>query len=67
MPLLSLSARLRGLLEAQGMSAADLGRLLGLVPGMGSKLLKGDRRLTVEHIHKLSTRFGLPSDYFLGN
>lgn len=66
-PRLQLRARLRGLLEAQGMNAADLGRLLGLDPGMGSKLLKGDRRLTVEHINKLAARFGLPGDFFLGD
>jgi antitoxin component HigA of HigAB toxin-antitoxin module len=39
------------------MSASDLGRLLGVRPKMGSKILKGERSLTVEHLRKLCAWF----------
>lgn len=48
---------LRHLLAENGMNASDLGRLLGVHPSMGSKLLKGERSLTVEHLRKLCDRF----------
>ena len=50
-------AALRHLLADSGMNASDLGRLLGVHPSMGSKLLKGERSLTVEHLRKLCGRF----------
>jgi len=62
---LPIQDRLAGLIEAHGMSAADLGHLLGLESSMGSKILKGARSLTVSHIQKLSEHFGMPADYFL--
>jgi antitoxin component HigA of HigAB toxin-antitoxin module len=62
-----VTSRLAGLLEANALTAASLARLLGLEPSMGSKILSGARRLTVEHIKILSRHFHLPSDYFLGN
>lgn len=48
---------LRHLLAENGMNASDLGRLLGVHPSMGSKLLKSERSLTVEHLRKLCDRF----------
>lgn len=62
---LPVTKRLAGLLEAQGMTAADLGRLLELEPSMGSKIVNGTRQLTTTHIRKLARHFALPADYFL--
>lgn len=62
---LPVSKRLAGLLEAHGMKAADLGKLLELEPSMGSKIIKGARQLTVAHIRKLARHFALPAEYFL--
>lgn len=58
-----LPRRLAGLLEAHGMTAADLGRLLE--PSMGSKIMNGARQLTAAHVRKLARHFALPADYFL--
>ncbi len=57
---------LRRLLAEHGMNASDLGRLLGVHPSMGSKILTGTRSLTVEHVQKLSARFGVRADLFIG-
>lgn len=62
---LPLAHRLAGLLDAHGMAAADLARLLGLEASMGSKILKGTRQLTAEHVRKLARHFALSADYFL--
>jgi HTH-type transcriptional regulator / antitoxin HigA len=62
---LPLARRLAGLLEAHGMTAADLGRLLDLEASMGSKIMNGNRQLTAAHIRKLARHFALPADYFL--
>jgi len=64
-PPLPLAKRLTGLMEARGMVAADLGRLLDLEASMGSKIINGTRQLTAAHIRKLSAHFALPADYFL--
>jgi len=45
------------LLEQHEMSAADLARVLGGDRSMGSKLLRGERRLTVNHIRTLARHF----------
>ena len=62
---LPVTKRLAGLLEAHGMTAADLGRLLELEPSMGSKIVNGARQLTTTHIRKLARHFALPANYFL--
>jgi HTH-type transcriptional regulator/antitoxin HigA len=56
---------LRHLLDENQMTAADLGRLLGVHASMGSKILKGERSLTVEHIVALSERFAVRPDVFI--
>jgi len=56
---------LRHLMGEQGMTASDLGRLLGLHPSMGSKILNGDRSLTVNHLKKLAERFKVKPDLFI--
>lgn len=56
---------LRHLLAEHEMSGSDLARLLGVHVSMGSKLLKGDRSLTVEHVRKLAERFRVKADLFM--
>ncbi len=48
---------LKFLLEEHAMSAADLARVLGGDRSMGPKLLRGERRLTVDHIRTLARHF----------
>lgn len=62
---LPLAKRLAALLDAHGMTAADFGRLLGLEPSMGSKLVNGSRQLTAAHIRALSAHFALSPEFFL--
>ena len=47
------------------MNASDLARLLGIHPSMGSKILKGERSLTVEHVKKLTARFKVRPELFI--
>ena len=56
--------RLKYLLEQAGMSASDLGRLLGN-RGLGSVLLSGRRQLSKRHILALARHFKISADYFL--
>jgi HTH-type transcriptional regulator / antitoxin HigA len=57
---------LKHLLEENSMNASDLARLLGVHPSMGSKLLRGERALTVDHVRKLSARFKVNAGLFIG-
>ncbi|MEW4565081.1 helix-turn-helix domain-containing protein [Bremerella sp. JC770] len=57
---------LRNLLAENDMNASDLARLLGVHASMGSKLLKGDRSLTVDHLQKLAKRFQVRPELFMG-
>ena len=55
---------LRLLIEKQGLTQRDL------IPEFGSEsavsmFLRGQRKLTVEQVRKLSTRFKLPADVFM--
>jgi HTH-type transcriptional regulator/antitoxin HigA len=56
---------LRHLLEENDMNASDLARLLGVHASLGSKILKGERSLTVEHLKKLSRRFKVRPELFM--
>ena len=56
---------LRQLLAENNMSASDLARLLGVHVSMGSKILKGERSLTVEHLRKLAGRFKVRAELFM--
>lgn len=56
---------LKHLLEENEMSDSDLARLLGVQPSPGSKILKGERSLTVDHIRKLAERFKVSPCLFL--
>jgi HTH-type transcriptional regulator / antitoxin HigA len=50
---------LKFLLEQHDLSAADLSRILGSDRSLGPKLLRGERRLTVDHIRTLARRFNV--------
>lgn len=58
-------AALRHLLEANDLSAADLSRLLGVHRTLGAMILRGDRKLTIEHVRVLVKRFNVTADLFL--
>jgi HTH-type transcriptional regulator/antitoxin HigA len=57
---------LRHLMKENGMNASDLARLLGVHASMGSKILRGERSLTVEHVRKLAARFRVSPQLFIG-
>jgi HTH-type transcriptional regulator/antitoxin HigA len=56
---------LGSLLTENDMNASDLARLLGVHVSMGSKILKGERSLTVEHLRKLADRFKVRPELFM--
>jgi HTH-type transcriptional regulator / antitoxin HigA len=56
---------LQFLIDQSGMSASDLGELLGN-RSLGSKLLRGERELSKTHIKTLSEHFKVRADLFLG-
>jgi len=58
-------ATLRHLLEENGMNASDLARTLGIHVSMGTKILRGERRLTVDHLTALAARFKVRPELFL--
>jgi len=55
---------LRFMLGESGMTASDLGRLLGSRE-IGSKILRGERSLSKAHIKKLAEHFHVSADLFL--
>ncbi len=56
---------LRQLLSGNDMNASDLARLFDVHVSMGSKILKGERSLTVEHLRKLADRFKVRAELFM--
>ena len=50
-------ALLKHLLAENDLNATDLAGLLGIHASMGSKILHGERSLTVGHVKKLAARF----------
>lgn len=48
---------LKHLLAEHGINATGLARILGVHASMGSKILKGERSLTIEHVKVLAARF----------
>lgn len=55
---------LRFLMDEHGMSASDVGRLLGQRQ-LGAAILRGARKLSKTHIRKLADHFGVRADLFL--
>jgi HTH-type transcriptional regulator / antitoxin HigA len=56
---------LRHLLQENSMNASDLARLLGVHVSMGSKILNGDRSLTLDHVRRLADRFQVSPAVFI--
>jgi HTH-type transcriptional regulator/antitoxin HigA len=56
---------LKHLLAEQGLAAADLSRLLGGSRNLGAMILRGERKLTLNHVRTLARRFGVSADLFL--
>ena len=56
---------LKYLLEENGMSAADLSRILGASRNLGAMILRGERQLTLAHVRTLAKRFSVSADLFL--
>ena len=56
---------LRHLLAENDMNASDLARMLGIHPSMGSKILNGERSLTIGHLRKLADRFKVGPELFM--
>lgn len=56
---------LQHLLDAHGMSAADLARLLDVHRTLGAMILRGERRLTLAHVRTLAKHFSVSADLFL--
>lgn len=56
---------LEHLMAEHGMNASALARLLGVHSSMGSKILKGERSLTVDHIKRLAARFKVGPEAFI--
>jgi len=56
---------LQHLLEAHGLSAADLARLLGVHRTLGAMILRGERQLTLAHVRTLARHFRVSADLFL--
>ena len=64
-PKVSVLDALQHLLDAHGMSAADLARLLDVHRTLDAMILRGERKLTLNHVRTLARRFGVCADVFL--
>jgi HTH-type transcriptional regulator/antitoxin HigA len=56
---------LKHLLEEHEMSAADLSRILHTSRNLGAMILRGERKLTLNHVRTLARHFGVSADVFL--
>ncbi len=57
-------AVLRTLMEQQGLKQTDFAEEIGQ-RSLVSRILKGERTLTLDHMRKLAARFGLPVSVFV--
>ena len=64
-PKVTVLEALQHLLDARGMNAADLARLLGVHRTLGAMILRGERKLTLNHVRTLARHFGVSADVFL--
>jgi HTH-type transcriptional regulator / antitoxin HigA len=55
---------LKHLVEEHGLSASDIGRVIGQRE-LGSKVLRGNRHISREHAKSLGQYFGIPAEIFL--
>jgi HTH-type transcriptional regulator/antitoxin HigA len=56
---------LKHLLSEQGLVPADLSRILRGSRNLGAMILRGERRLTLDHVRTLSRRFRVSADLFV--
>ncbi len=56
---------LRGLIEEHGMTISDFTRLIGVHRSLGTRILNGERNLTVGHIRLLADRFKVSPALFM--
>jgi HTH-type transcriptional regulator/antitoxin HigA len=56
---------LKHLLSENGLSPADLSRILGGSRNLGAMILRGERKLTVNHLRILAEKFAVSADLFL--
>ncbi len=59
------SSVLAHLIAERGMSAADLSRVLGTSRNLGGMILRGERRLTLDHVTRLAKHFRVSPALFL--
>jgi HTH-type transcriptional regulator/antitoxin HigA len=64
-PKVTVREALQHLLDAHGMSAADLARLLDVHRTLCAMILRGERKLTLNHVRTLSRHFGVSADMFV--
>ena len=57
---------LREFVAEHQMKVRELGTLLGVSESAASMILKGDRALTLDHVHKLADRFKVSTAVFVG-
>jgi HTH-type transcriptional regulator/antitoxin HigA len=53
------------LLDAHDMNATDLARLLGVHRTLGGMILRGERKLTLNHVRTLARHFYVSADLFI--
>jgi HTH-type transcriptional regulator / antitoxin HigA len=56
---------LQHLLDAHSMTAGDLARLLDVHRTLGAMILRGERKLTLNHVRTLARHFDVSADLFL--
>lgn len=56
---------LKHVLSEHDLNATQLAAILGVHPSLGSKILKGERALTVDHLRALAARFKVRPDTFM--
>jgi HTH-type transcriptional regulator / antitoxin HigA len=64
-PKVGTSGLLEHLMAERGMTAADLSRVLGASRNLGGMILRGERRLTLDHVTRLAKHFDVSPVLFL--
>ena len=64
-PKVKTSGVLEHLMAERGMTAADLSRVLDASRNLGGMILRGERRLTLEHVTRLAKHFHVSPALFL--
>lgn len=64
-PKLKPESLLKHLLAERNLTAADLSRVLGASRNLGAMILRGERRLTLDHIHRLAKFFKVSPALFV--